>query len=70
MPESIFVNEKEIKIKSVYITDFGVRPIGRESDEKTAIKTGVDERIFFYVPDTIFERSDDVIAKCVLENIE
>ena len=47
MPESIFVNEKEIKIKSVYITDFGVRPIGRESDEKTAIKTGVDELIFF-----------------------
>ena len=70
MPESIFVNEKEIKIKSVYITDFGARIIGRESDEKTAIKTGVDKQIFFYVPDTIFEQSDDMIAKCVLENIE
>lgn len=56
-------------IKKIYIEEFGDVLIGKESDERQAIENGTDEDIFFYVPDSIFEQDNAIVALCVMECI-
>ena len=54
--------------KLIYVDSLGLKPIGRESDQKEYVKNGLDEQIFFYVPDDVYKKNDREIEKYVKEN--
>ena len=68
MVETFFADNVAVHTKLIYVDeDIGEQRIGKENEETNAIKSGIDDLIFFYVPDVIFNETDDVIAKYVTE---
>lgn len=60
-----------IPTREIYVKSFGVRIISSEQYEEEAIRTGYDNRIFFYVPDDVFEDEDDYeVSEYIHNNIE
>ena len=58
-----------IEIKGIYVDDFGIRSIAKESDLDAAVESGYDDSIFFYVPDDVFTKSDTEIKEYVEKNV-
>ena len=59
-----------IDTREVYVRSYGLQLISSEKFEELAIATGIDNMIFFYVPDDVFQYDDYELAEYVSENVE
>ena len=58
-----------MEIKNILVKGFGIRHIAKESDEEEAIRNEIDDRVFFYVPDEIFNQDNSAIEQYVNANV-
>lgn len=58
-----------IETKEIEIDGYGIETIGKDSEQDKAIISREDEKVFFYVPDDVFEDSDDNIKGYVEKEI-
>lgn len=58
-----------IPTREVYVRSFGTRTISSEKYESAAMENGMDNKIFFYVPDDIFKLDDYEVSEYVSNNV-